>query len=211
MALLVSRPSPAGAQQTEVKPIILGGGPPPCIPVRPDSSEAAGPRVIIAGPPGRVIPPCRTPISPRRAFLTSLLAPGLAQARLGRPRAAGFFAAVEAGAIGMAIKSQVDLNRAKDAREDTLVVPVLDPSSGRPVLDPVTGLPRTVGEPRNRNLADRVKARRTHLEDWLAAIVFNHLISGADAFVAANLADFDTNVSVTSGGLTIRAMARVSW
>jgi len=166
--------------------------------------------VIIAGPSGRVIPPCRTPISPRRAFLTSLLAPGLAQARLGRPRAAGFFVAVEGGAIGMAVKSRLDLNRAKDAREDTLVVPVLDPS-GKPVLDPVTGLPRTVGEPRNRNLADRVKARRTHLEDWLAAIVFNHLISGADAFVAANLADFDTNVSVTSAGLSIRAMARIAW
>jgi hypothetical protein len=46
--------------------------------------------------------------------------------------------------------------------------------------------------------ADRVRARRTHYEDWIAAIVFNHLIAGADAYVAANLWDFETNVKVAS-------------
>jgi hypothetical protein len=42
-----------------------------------------------------------------------------------------------------------------------------------------------------------VRARRLHLEDWLAVIAFNHLISGAEAFVSANLWDVPGEVSVT--------------
>ena len=34
-----------------------------------------------------------------------------------------------------------------------------------------------------------MSARKTHVEDWEAALVFNHLISAADAFVAAQLWD----------------------
>ena len=45
---------------------------------------------------------------------------------------------------------------------------------------------------------DRIKARRTHYEDWIAAIIFNHLFSGADAYVAANLWDFRTNIGVVA-------------
>jgi len=41
--------------------------------------------------------------------------------------------------------------------------------------------------------------------------VFNHLFAGADAYVAANLADFDANVEVTSTDRGLRFMARVAW
>ena len=50
----------------------------------------------------------------------------------------------------------------------------------------------------SRFTADRIKARRTHYEDWIAAIVFNHLFAGADAYVAANLWDFRTNIGVVA-------------
>ena len=54
---------------------------------------------------------------------------------------------------------------------------------------------------------DRIKARRTHYEDWIAAIVFNHLFSGADAYVAANLWDFKANIGVVAAprGAGVRA------
>lgn len=111
----------------------------------------------------------------------------------------------------MALKSAFDLKKAKDARSDTISVEALDPTTGNPVIDPITGSPQMRFVPRNQNLADRVQARRTHLEDWLAAIVFNHLFAGADAYVAANLADFETNVKVTSTGRGVTVMARVGW
>ena len=50
----------------------------------------------------------------------------------------------------------------------------------------------------SRFIPDRVKARRTHYEDWIAAILFNHLFSGADAYVAANLWDFKANIGVVA-------------
>ncbi len=200
----------AAAQQADSAKIRLGGeiG---CVPIPRDSLEGVGPRVIIAGPPGRTLPLCRVPISPRRAFLTSLLVPGLGQKRLDRSKAAKLFGAIELGAIGMSLKSLNDLNNAKEARADTIQVPRVDPVTGNPVLNPVTGVPLTTTVPRDQNLAGRVRARRTHLEDWLAAIAFNHLFAGADAFVAANLADFDTNVNMTSRGVGIRVLGRVAW
>ena len=209
-ACLAVGASDASAQQATAPPEKLGGVS-ACIPVARDTSDMPRvPRVVIAGPVERRLPLCRVPISPRTAFLRSLLAPGLAQRNLERPKAATFFMAIEAGTIGMAIKSASDLSKAKAARDDTILVAVLDPG-GQPVVDPVTGVPQMVSAPRDKNLADRVKARRTHLEDWLAAIVFNHLFAGADAYVAANLADFNTNVQATSTGRGLQVLARITW
>ncbi|MEO7503152.1 MAG: hypothetical protein ABIW94_10990, partial [Gemmatimonadaceae bacterium] len=169
----------------------------------------AVPSVVLAGQVPAPAPECRVPLSPRAALVRSLLVPGLGQYQLYRPKAAALFAATEVGAIGMSIKSWIDLDEATAARRDTTVETVL--VNGLPVIDPETGLPKTIGVPKNKNLADRRRARRTHLEDWLAAIVFNHLFSGADAWVAANLADFNTNVNVSASGRGIRVAAYVAW
>jgi hypothetical protein len=152
----------------------------------------------------------RLRVSPGRAFLTSLLVPGLGQSRLKRPKAALFFVAIEAGAVGMSVKSWNDLSKAKAARSDTVGTPVVD-NLGKPVIDSVTGVQKVTYAPRNPNLVGRIKARRTHLEDWLATVVFNHLIAGADAYVAANLSDFDTNVRAGYSEGSVRVAARVAW
>ncbi|HEX2723473.1 MAG TPA: hypothetical protein VHM24_11170 [Gemmatimonadaceae bacterium] len=149
-------------------------------------------------------------MSPRRAFLTSLLLPGTMQMRLGRPKAAGIFLTAEAATLAMSAKSWFDLDKAKSARSDTLVTPVTD-IEGRPVIDSITGQPKVTVAFRNPNLAGRVKARRTHLEDWVAAVLFNHLFAGADAYVAANLQDFKANVQASSGERGFQVFARVSW
>lgn len=159
---------------------------------------------MVLDPSGRPYP------SPRRAFVTSLLIPGSMQFRFGRPKAAMIFLLAEAGSVGMSLKSWNDLSKAKDARADTVGVPALD-GSGAPVIDPVTGLPVVNYSPRNKNLADRVSARRAHVEDWLAVVVFNHLFAGADAYVSANLADFDANVQVTSLERRVGVRARLAW
>lgn len=129
----------------------------------------------------------KPPISPRRAMLLSLALPGAAQARLRRPHAAMLFAAFEAVAVGMARKSAMDLRAAREAGKDSVPTGF--------TTDSVTGRPVPTGYAPNR-LAARVRARRLHYEDWLAAIVFNHVIAAADAYVAANLWDFTANVSL---------------
>jgi hypothetical protein len=139
-----------------------------------------------------------------------MLVPGLGQKELDRPKAAAFFATIELSAIGMAIKSKHDLDLAKAARRDTTIELLFD-AQGQKVIDPATGLQKTYGKPKNQNLADRLRARRTHLEDWIAGIVFNHLFSGADAWVAAQLADFNSNVTVSAMGRNVQVSARVAW
>jgi len=182
-----------------------------CKKAGPDSGPAPTvPKVVISGEYHPPVPECRIPISPRAALLRSMLVPGLGQYNLDRPKAATFFAAIELSAIGMTIKSKHDLDLAKAARRDTIVIEVVD-AAGKPVIDPATGLQKTAGKPKNQDLADRLRARRTHLEDWIAGIVFNHLFSGADAWVAAQLADFNANVTVSTVGQGVQVSARVAW
>ncbi len=148
-------------------------------------------------------------VKPRTAFLGSFLVPGLEQVKLGRPKAATIFIVAEAGTVGMSVKSWNDLRKAKAAREDTVGTPVVD-TNGQPVIDSVTKQQKVTYAPRNPNLVGRIKARRVHLEDWIAATVFNHLFAGADAFVAAQLQDFKTNVQANDNrGVTV--MASYAW
>jgi hypothetical protein len=123
----------------------------------------------------------RPPISPRRAMIYSLLVPGLGQARLQRAATGAFFAFVEAGALAMAAKSSFDLAEAKAFRGDSLIVASIPVDTAGVAGTPVNTTQRN---PFGTSLA---RARRLHLEDWLALVAFNHLISGAEAFVSANL------------------------
>ena len=141
----------------------------------------------------------KPPLSPRRAFLSSLILPGYAQTVFGRDKAAMLFAVIEIGSIGMARKAAQDLGEAKGLPRDSIVGSYkIDPATGRAIIDPKTGLPVPDTYIASRFTDDRIKARRTHYEDWIAAVVFNHLFSGADAYVAANLWDFNANIGVVA-------------
>lgn len=128
------------------------------------------------------------PIAPRRAMIYSMLLPGFAQSRLNRPTSSIVFATFEILSLGMARKAALDLREARTARQDSIPTGF--------VADTVAGTITATGYTQNRLVA-RIGARRTHYEDWLAAIIFNHVISGADAYVAANLWDFNANVALT--------------
>jgi hypothetical protein len=151
-------------------------------PVTADSTRRAAPAQA-----GIVRP--KPPVSPRAAFLSSLVVPGYGQTRLGRPTAASIFVAVELFGIALARKSAADLRTAEKYEDDSITV--------RIPIDPATGLPQPERAP-GAFSADRVRARRQHYEDWIAVLAFNHLFAGADAFVAANLWDLPTQISVHS-------------
>ena len=147
------------------------------------------PRPSMVRDSSRLVPP----ISPRRAFLTSLLVPGLGQERLRRPKARTLFALVEIGSAYMIAKSARDLRLAKEA-PDSVPYAYRPAAPGTPGAVQVNGfwLEPVLGP---NLIADRVRARRLHLEDWIALMAFNHLIAGADAFVAAHLWDLPAQVS----------------
>jgi hypothetical protein len=138
----------------------------------------------------------RPPVSPGRAFLTSLFVPGLGQSRLGRQLPGAIYAGVEAMSVVMILKAKNDLRIARSHANSPIVNRYeVDPQTGAPVRDengqlvPVDTVP-------NRFDAERVEARRTQVEDWIAVLIFNHLFAGADAFVASLLWDLPARVGL---------------
>jgi hypothetical protein len=150
-----------------------------------------------AGPRPEVPPP----LSPGRAFATSFLLPGYAQTVLGRPKASALFIGFEALCITMLRQAQFDLRQAINARPDSVV---------DSWWDPVTGQATRVAHASPFN-AGLVRSRRAHVEDWIAVLIANHLFSGLDAYVAANLWDVPAELQVrtTSTGVGVGMSVRV--
>ncbi|CAA9353535.1 MAG: hypothetical protein AVDCRST_MAG11-3661, partial [uncultured Gemmatimonadaceae bacterium] len=168
----------------------------------PARRAATPPPDTVAGPP----------LSPRRAFVYSALLPGFGQAKLQRYNAGALFVAVEMASIAMAAKSRTDLRQAERLYRDSIVVGYAPPDTAgvivprfqqcRTAADGATPCPVTQA---------RVRARRVHYEDWLAAVLFNHLFAGADAFVAAQLWDLPTQVSASPDGRGVTVAARIAF
>ena len=138
-------------------------------------------------------------------MLYSLAIPGLGQARLDRGMTGAFFVAVEAGALAMVAKSSFDLAEAKAFRGDSTVVTSFPVDTlGNPIG---TG----TGTQRVPFTATLVRARRLHLEDWLALLAFNHLISAAEAFVSANLWSVPAEVAVRPSRNGTTVALSVTW
>jgi len=116
-------------------------------------------------------------ISPRSAFLRSLVLPGWGQSSIGAPGRGAVYFALESGSLWMVYKSGQKLQEAKELERVMHADGTLDPE-------------RTLG---------LVKARRNEREDWITLSVFWFFFSGADAYVAAHLRDFDTHVDVQPG------------
>ncbi|HET7583279.1 MAG TPA: hypothetical protein VFK13_00080 [Gemmatimonadaceae bacterium] len=127
------------------------------------------------------------PISPGKAFLRSFLLPGWGQRTLGRTRATAIFAVVELGSLLMVAETKQRLDFAKRHGADSLFV-------GFALPPPDGTLPVPIF--RNGPLVGFVELRRQQLEDWITIVAFNHLLSGADAFVAAHLWDVPGQFSI---------------
>ncbi len=136
------------------------------------------------------------PITPGRAFFSSLLIPGTGQAALDRPYAGGVFMLVEGIALTMMHRSAEDARLAKRFSRDSMPLTYeTDPVTGVVARDSL-GNPVVLSWQQSRYGQGIARARRLHLEDWVAVLFFNHLFSGADAYVAALLWDLPDKVSV---------------
>lgn len=130
--------------------------------------------------------PRRRGIRPRDAFLRSLVLPGWGQSSIGAPGRGAVYFALEAGSLWMVYKADRRLQEAR-ARERALR------ESGQLAEGETSGL---------------VRDRRAQREDWITLSIFWLFFSGADAFVATHLRDFDEHVGVEpapEGGLQLQA------
>jgi hypothetical protein len=138
------------------------------------------------------------PLSPRRAFLYSLLLPGYSQSKLGRPTASAIFALSESIGIAMLRESKADLDEARRLRTDSIVVIGVD-ANGQPITHLgyyTDGL---------------ISIRRSHVEDWVAFLIANHFFAAADAYVASHLWDLPSQVSVRPVPSGVIVAARFTW
>jgi len=159
---------------------------------RRDTARVAPPLATTTQVPDSLKPP----VSPGKAFLNSFFVPGLGQSRLDRQVPGAIFVGIEVTSIVMLAKTYNDLRIAKAQSADAVVNRYrIDPATGGPVLDDKGQLVPLDTVP-NRFNEDRVEAKRSQVEDWVAVLVFNHLISGADAFVASLLWDLPARVGM---------------
>lgn len=158
LALLLALAAPAAAQEV---PADTARALAPAAPAVPDTAgAAAGDTAVVEG------------ISPRGAFLRSLVLPGWGQSEIGAPVRGGVYFALEAGSLWMLYKSDT---RLRQALEQERVV-------------------RETGELPEGNRLPLVRDRQNQREDWITLSIFWLFFAGADAFVAAHLRDFDLHV-----------------
>jgi hypothetical protein len=145
-------------------------------------------------------PARRPPLSPRRAFVASLLVPGYAQSVLGRGRTGTLLVAFESVALVMIRESTSGLREARRNLADSVIVSFVD-ANGNPTA-------RWERTPFSRAL---VRSRQEQVEDWIAVLVGNHLFSAIDAYVAAHLWDVPFEVGVQSSQGTHGLALRLNW
>jgi len=144
----------------------------------------------------------RSPITPKRAFLLSLFVPGSAQSVLGRHRSAVALLSVEAAAIAMIRESGADARQARRQLGDTLVQSYVDANGDRlqvPVLE------------RRRFENGEVQSRRSHVEDWVALLIANHLFAASDALVAASLWDVPAHITLRGDRNRFTIVGQIPW
>ena len=147
---------------------------------RTDTSATA---VDTAGPR----PELKPPISPKGAFLYSLALPGYSQSILGRNRAGSLQLAFEALAIAMIRISAADVREARRTVADSIPVSFVS----------ADGLP-AIRYQRTPFTSSLVRSRQSHLEDWIAVLMANHLFSAADGYVAALLWDLPAEIALNA-------------
>lgn len=151
----------------------------------PDTARAP---LVVAGDtvPDEEVPDSLQGLSPRGAFLRSLVLPGWGQSELGLPGRGGIYFALEAGSLWMYFKSDRKLDEAREGERIARETGQLGPDQ----IDPL------------------VRDRQNQREDWLTLSIFWLFFSGADAFVAAHLQDFDVHVNAIprpGGALEVQA------
>ncbi len=151
--------------------------------------------------------PALDPPSPGGAFLRSLALPGWGHAAIGSYGRGAFYVAAEAGTWYALIRTRMRLNEARDRaslRERNLRAGL----EREGLTDPIEIEQRLDADARLQDVRGLVESRESQQEDWVALGIFLMLLSGADAYVSAHLANFPEPIDVgvvpgTAGGVEL--------
>lgn len=180
----------------------------PTTPGRPDTTRNTRPDTIRADS-------TRLRISPRAAFVRSLLIPGWGQISAGSPKSAAVFIALQGGSDYMLVRTISRLNQARSlerrqntAARDSIFTALTE--AGKDSLVNVYKADPSLLQPKLDTLSSAhwlALSRKKQREDWITLAVFWTLASAADALVLAELSDFPAEVGVeprAGGGMFLR-------
>lgn len=156
------------------------------VPARP--TNAPTPDLVLG-------PSVLDPPSPGGAFLRSLAVPGWGHAAIGSYGRGAFYVTAEAGTWYALIRTRMRLNEAREraSLRERNVRAALEREG---LTDPIEIEQRLDADPALQDIRGLVEAREGQQEDWLALGIFLMLLSGADAYVSAHLANFPDPIEV---------------
>lgn len=137
-------------------------------------------------------------VSPRSAFIRSLLVPGWGQFSVGSYKHGAVFIALQGTSAFMVVRTQIRVNEAEDlldrrtrAAEDSLNnLIATDSAAARRLSDPEVFEAAVDSTPGVRRARGLIESRENQRQDWVTYLLVATLASGVDAFVQAHLADF---------------------
>lgn len=193
--LLVTFPGPGVAQVGDTARVPVDS-----VVVTPE----ARPVIVDAAPDTATVP-----LSPRGAFIRSMVIPGWGQAAFDSHGRGSIYFAGWAANWFMIFRNQVRLDAARgrldqrvDQIEAALIAASPNPDSLRAVMDTVPAILEAAiasdDGPGNTGVRLRglVRSREQQREDWIAWSIFWILASGIDGYVTAHLADFPTDIDI---------------
>lgn len=145
----------------------------------------------------------RRGISPRSAFIRSLIIPGWGQYSVGAKKRAGVFFVLQSTSYFMLAKTLNKLGKAQDVEvervgfvTDSLRAKMAVDSAFNDSLSVETVFQRRVDtDSLVTDIRALVESRKQQRQDWIAYTLFTTLASGADAYIAAHLADFPGTIT----------------
>jgi len=160
--------------------------------VRGSDVQAPAPVLAEATPAGASWAPLQEavlPISPRGAFLRSLVLPGWGHLSVDAPGRAGFYMAAQGGTVWMLTKS-ILRRRSAERFRDAEVHLVRDELLARGVQSPDSLRLLVAQDLRVERWEELMEIRGEQVEDWIALGIFLSLLGATDALVAAHMADY---------------------
>ncbi|MEX2467811.1 MAG: hypothetical protein WD995_12950 [Gemmatimonadota bacterium] len=133
--------------------------------------------------------------SPGGAFLRALAVPGWGHAAIGAYGRGAFYAAAQSGTAYALVRTRLRLLEARD-RADLRERVLRRALEAEGVTGPDELEARLDEDAALSDIRGLVSARESQQEDWLALGIFLVLLSGADAYVSAHLANFPDPIEV---------------
>ncbi len=165
----------------------------PC--ARPGSVHAQDRKAAPSGAPAADSTAARKGVSPRGALFRALALPGWGHAAIGAYNRGAFYFVLESATAWELVKTRerlLDARRRAAFREQI----IRQDLAARGTTDPDSILAHLNGDQQLGDLNGLATARKSQQQDWIALGIFLVFLSGADAYVSAQLQHFPAPITL---------------